>query len=328
MPRCSSRLRALRPAGWPRPRRSLFRSASGRSPSSASWAMTTCAAALERPRHAAQPRQIDDTADLQRAPAAAHTWKSTAGPSPTGRSSRPTPGRTRPRPRTRARMVRTNLPDDMCVIGSGGFAHFAEYLTWLMGYETLCYALYDQRDLVHGHQRAADRHVRRVVQRICCAVRPRARWSGAATTWASDRHADQPRRPARVRAAGPQAHGRDAPRRRPALPAALLRQPRHDHGRPDRRREDRRQALVRGHDRARARKPSNATATASRCWAASTWISSAAPTRRPSASACARRWTPAMPGGGYCLGTGNSVANYIPLDNYLAMLDEGRRYSR
>jgi uroporphyrinogen decarboxylase len=33
-----------------------------------------------------------------------------------------------------------------------------------------------------------------------------------------------------------------------------------------------------------------------------------------------------MPGGGYCLGTGNSVANYIPVDHYLAMLDEGRRY--
>ncbi len=32
------------------------------------------------------------------------------------------------------------------------------------------------------------------------------------------------------------------------------------------------------------------------------------------------------PGGGYCLGTGNSVANYIPLDNYLVMLDEGRRF--
>ena len=29
---------------------------------------------------------------------------------------------------------------------------------------------------------------------------------------------------------------------------------------------------------------------------------------------------------GYCLGTGNSVANYIPLENYLAMLDEGRRF--
>lgn len=31
-------------------------------------------------------------------------------------------------------------------------------------------------------------------------------------------------------------------------------------------------------------------------------------------------------GSGYCLGTGNTVANYIPLDNYLLMLDEGRRY--
>ena len=35
-----------------------------------------------------------------------------------------------------------------------------------------------------------------------------------------------------------------------------------------------------------------------------------------------------LPGGGYCLGTGNSVANYIPLDNYLAMLDEGRKFGR
>lgn len=31
------------------------------------------------------------------------------------------------------------------------------------------------------------------------------------------------------------------------------------------------------------------------------------------------------PGGGYALGTGNTVANYIPLNNYLAMLDEGRK---
>jgi uroporphyrinogen decarboxylase len=31
-------------------------------------------------------------------------------------------------------------------------------------------------------------------------------------------------------------------------------------------------------------------------------------------------------GRGYCLGTGNTVANYIPLDNYLVMLDEGRRF--
>ncbi len=30
---------------------------------------------------------------------------------------------------------------------------------------------------------------------------------------------------------------------------------------------------------------------------------------------------------GYCLGIGNSVANYIPLDNYLAMIDEGRKFT-
>ncbi len=34
-----------------------------------------------------------------------------------------------------------------------------------------------------------------------------------------------------------------------------------------------------------------------------------------------------MGGTGYCLGTGNTVANYIPLENYLIMLDEGRRFT-
>lgn len=34
-----------------------------------------------------------------------------------------------------------------------------------------------------------------------------------------------------------------------------------------------------------------------------------------------------MPGGGYCLGLGNWVTSYIPLDNYLVMLDEARKYS-
>jgi uroporphyrinogen decarboxylase len=33
-----------------------------------------------------------------------------------------------------------------------------------------------------------------------------------------------------------------------------------------------------------------------------------------------------MAGGGYCLGTGNTVANYVPLENYLCMIDEGRSY--
>ena len=31
--------------------------------------------------------------------------------------------------------------------------------------------------------------------------------------------------------------------------------------------------------------------------------------------------------GKFALGTGNSVANYIPLENYLAMVDEGRKFA-
>jgi uroporphyrinogen decarboxylase len=34
-----------------------------------------------------------------------------------------------------------------------------------------------------------------------------------------------------------------------------------------------------------------------------------------------------VPGGRYALGSGNSVANYIPIENYLAMLDEGVRWT-
>jgi uroporphyrinogen decarboxylase len=34
------------------------------------------------------------------------------------------------------------------------------------------------------------------------------------------------------------------------------------------------------------------------------------------------------PGGGYALGTGNSVANYIPVANFLTMLEEGWRSGR
>lgn len=34
------------------------------------------------------------------------------------------------------------------------------------------------------------------------------------------------------------------------------------------------------------------------------------------------------PRGGYCLGSGNSITDYVPVENYLAMLDEGLRFSR
>jgi uroporphyrinogen decarboxylase len=33
-----------------------------------------------------------------------------------------------------------------------------------------------------------------------------------------------------------------------------------------------------------------------------------------------------MPGGRYALGSGNTIANYIPVQNYLIMLDEGLEF--
>ncbi len=33
-----------------------------------------------------------------------------------------------------------------------------------------------------------------------------------------------------------------------------------------------------------------------------------------------------MPGGRYCLGSGNSITNYVPLQNYFAMVEEGLNY--
>lgn len=81
-----------------------------------------------------------------------------------------------------------NLPGDMCIIASGGFAHFAEQLSWLMGYETLCLALYDQRDLVKA---IADRLVAiyRVLWRGCWCLTG-CRLCGAAMTWGFDRPID------------------------------------------------------------------------------------------------------------------------------------------
>jgi len=34
------------------------------------------------------------------------------------------------------------------------------------------------------------------------------------------------------------------------------------------------------------------------------------------------------PGGGYALGSENSIANYVPVENYLVMLDEERKFRR
>ena len=109
----------------------------------------------------------------------------------------------------------------MCVIGSGGFAHFAEYLTWLMGYETLCYALFDQRDLVAAIAQRLIEMYRRD-RPAHPPVQPGQGHLGQRRHGLPHRHADQPDGPARVRPARSSAAWPSS-RMRPAAPTCSTR---------------------------------------------------------------------------------------------------------
>jgi uroporphyrinogen decarboxylase len=217
-----------------------------------------------------------------------------------------------------------NLPYDMCVIGSGGFAHFAEYLTWLMGYETLCYSLYDQRDLVEA---IADRlHViyRVVLERILEFDRVKIIW-GSDDMGYKNGTLISPEDTRRLMLAG---HREMAEMSHDAGRPYLL----HSCGnlediledliedvRIDAKHsfEDTFETVVEAEQ-----KYGDRIALLGGIDVDFLCRSSEEQVRqrvRKTLDAC-------MEGGGYCLGTGNSVANYIPLDNYLAMLDEGRKW--
>jgi len=217
-----------------------------------------------------------------------------------------------------------NLPDDMCVIGSGGFAHFAEYLTWLMGYETLCYALYDQCDLVRAiADRLMDLYVT-MLNRILEFERVKIIWGSDDMGFKTGPMIG----PDDLREFVLPGHKKMAEMSHAAGKPYLLhscgnlntiiedliedvkidakhsfedtiedvRELKHGYGQ--------RIALLGGIDVDFLCR-SDEAAVRERV--------------RDTLDIC-------MPGGGYCLGTGNSVTNYIPLKHYLAMVDEGRKY--
>ena len=217
-----------------------------------------------------------------------------------------------------------NLPDDMCLIGQFGFGHLAEHLTWLMGYETLCYALYDHPDLVAAISRRLADISAGVLERLLSFSRVKVVWGsddmGFKTgTLIGPKHLREFVLPGHKRLAE-MAHGAGRPyllhscSKLDAILPDLIDDVRIDakHSFEDviepvteaKRRYGDRIALLGGVD------------VDLLC--------------RADEAAVRRRTREVLdvcqPGGGYCLGTGNSVANYIPLDNYLAMLDEGRRY--
>jgi len=218
-----------------------------------------------------------------------------------------------------------NLPEDMCIVGSGGFAHFAEYLTWLMGYETLCYALFDQRDLVAAISRRLIDLYEVVVRRMLDFERVKVIWGSDDMGFRSGTLIS----PDDLREFVLPGHKAMAAASHDAGRPYLL----HSCGKLDAVMNDllddvRIDGLHSFEDTIET--VEQARSSYGDRIAVLGGIDVDFLCRRDEAAVRRRTRSTlrACHGPGYCLGTGNSVANYIPLDNYLAMLDEGRRFTR
>jgi len=214
-----------------------------------------------------------------------------------------------------------NLPDDMIIVGRQG--HFCEYLCWLMGYETLCVALYEQRDLV-------DAITKRVLELEEAATTVLLQSKRVRIMWASDDMGFKTGlliSPKHMRELVLSGHKRlaqlcheagipyllHACGNRATIIKDLIEDVKLDalHSWEDviepiteaKKNYGHRLGLIGGLDLDFI------------CRAGEADIRKRT---REVVAIC-------QPGGGFCLGTGNSVANYIPVDNYLTMLDEGRR---
>ncbi|MBE3068997.1 MAG: hypothetical protein IMZ66_02045 [Planctomycetes bacterium] len=216
-----------------------------------------------------------------------------------------------------------HLPDGMCILARG-VAHFAEFLCWLMGYETLCYALYDDRDLVRDL-------AARLVEIDRVQMRRLLEFDRVKAVFASDDMGFKTGlliSPADMREFVLSGH---------KTLAAIS----HDAGRPYLLHSCGNLKDIMGDlvDDVRIdAKHSFEDTIEDVCEAKATYGRRVALLGgidvdflcRADEQAIRRRvrrtLDVCMPGGGYCLGTGNSVTNYIPLDHYLAMLDEGRLY--
>ncbi len=217
-----------------------------------------------------------------------------------------------------------NLPDDMCLIG-GLTGHILENLSWLMGYETLCLSLYEQRDLVEaiGHRcLEIDRYV---TARLLEFDRVRAIWGSddmgfRSGTLIGPRHLRALVLPGH-RALAQMAH--EAGRLYFLHSCGNLSLIMDDliddvtidakHSFEDTILDVRAAKSLYGHRMALL----GGIDMDFLCRASPDAVRQRV---RDTLAVC-------QPGGGYCLGTGNSVANYMPLHNYLALLDEGRKFA-
>ena len=216
-----------------------------------------------------------------------------------------------------------NLPDDMCIV-SGSISHFCELLTWLLGYESLCYALYDQRDLLRAitdkligiNERVLDQYLAFDRLKIVFASDDMGFKTGL--LFSAEDMIEYVLKPHKRISELTHQAGRlyllHACGNLSDIVDYLLDDVKIDgkHSFEDTIEDVRdvknaygkRTSLIGGID------------VDFLCRAEQGDIRKRV---RETLDIC-------TPGGGYCLGSGNSVANYIPIDNYLAMVDEGRLY--
>jgi len=215
-----------------------------------------------------------------------------------------------------------NLPDDMCV--ESKCHHIMEYVTWLMGYETLCYAMYDQPDLVDELCRRVGEWNLMVAETLADFGRVRLFMGGddmghktgtlVSPTFLKEKILPWHKRNAEIAHRHGKLYVLHSCGNIIPIMEELIEDVQIDarHSFEDtiepvteaKRRYGARIAVLGGIDMDFL------------CRASEEKIRERV---RDTLEIC-------VPGGGYCLGTGNSVANYIPLDHYLAMLDEGRRW--
>ncbi|NOZ29642.1 MAG: uroporphyrinogen-III decarboxylase-like protein [Chloroflexi bacterium] len=216
-----------------------------------------------------------------------------------------------------------HVPDDMCLVGS--CHNVFEEVTWLMGYQPLCYALYDQPDLV-------DAMFERIGQIFVAAAEVYAQFDRVKILFGGDdmgyRSGTMVSAQVLIEKALPW-HKKIAQVAHESGKLYLL----HSCGNL----EEIMPALIEDvkidgkHSFEDTIEP---VTEAKRHWGDRIaliggidvdFLTRATPEQvrqrvRETLDVC-------LPGGGYCLGSGNSVTNYIPLENYLAMMDEGRRYT-
>ncbi|HOE97306.1 MAG TPA: uroporphyrinogen decarboxylase family protein [Candidatus Sumerlaeota bacterium] len=217
-----------------------------------------------------------------------------------------------------------HLPDDMCVVAFGQIGHYAEMLNWLMGYETLCFALFNDRELVRAMFERLDHLYQAAVRTIVQFDRVKVIWgsddmgfrSGTLISPADLREFVLPGHKALARIA----HDAGRPyilhscgKLSPILPDLV------DDVRIDGKHsfEDTIGSVIEF-----KRKYGHKVAALGGIDVDFLCRSDEAAIRRrvrETLAACQSE-------GGYCLGSGNSICNYIPVDHYLAMLDEGRKW--